>query len=170
MCLFPSEESELSRLRKALEKSEEKRTAETSKLSWQVKRERERILTLAERQKKCAADLRNASENLEKERVLREVDLERMTAHTLEMSEDAARSATEEAQARHASSLIEVKKDHALKRAKNAKRMAVLQKELGAAQAASHRLEAGVEEVLAGAAAAHEAEIPEFKSNAVSEL
>ena len=107
---------------------------------------------------------------MEKERVLREVDLERMTAHTLEMSEDAARSATEEAQARHASSLIEVKKDHALKRAKNAKRMAALQKELGAAQAASHRLEAGVEEVLADAAAAHEAEISELKSNAVSEL
>ena len=52
-------------------------------------------MTLAERQKKYAADLRYASENLEKERVLREVDLERMTAHTLEMSEDAARSATE---------------------------------------------------------------------------
>ena len=95
MCLFPGEESELSRLRKALDKSEENRTAETSKLSWQVKCERERILTLAERQKKCAANLRHASENLEKERVLREVDLERMTAHTLEMSEDAARSATE---------------------------------------------------------------------------
>ena len=125
---FPGEESELSRLRKALEKSEENRNAETSKLSWQVKCERERILTLAEWQKKCAENLRHASENLEKERVLREVDLERMTAHTLEMSEDAARSATEEAQARHASSLIEVKKDHALKRAKNAKRMAALQK------------------------------------------
>ena len=48
--------------------------------------------------------------------------------------------------------------------------MAALQKELGAAQAASHRLEAGVEEVLADAAAAHEAEISELKSNAVSEL
>ena len=130
-------------------------------------------MTLAERQKKCAAGFRDASENLEKERALREVDLERMTAHALEMSEEAARSATEEAKARHAAILIEVKRGRALKRAENAKRLAVLQKQLGAAQAASHRLEAGVEELLADAAAAREAEVSELKSKvdgAVSEL
>ena len=171
--LFPGEESEISRLRKASEKSEEYRTAEINKLTWQVKRERERTLTLAERQKKCAAGFRDASENLEKERALREVDLERMTARALEMSEEAARSATEEAKARHAAILIEVKRGQALKRAENAKRLAVLQKQLGAAQAASHRLEAGVEELLADAAAAREAEVSELKSKidgAVSEL
>ena len=136
--LFPAgEESELSRLRKALEKSAENHTAEIKKLTWQVKRERERTLTLTERLKKCAADFRYASGNLEKERVLREVDLERMTARALEMSEEAVRSATKEAQARHAAILIEVKKGQALKRAENAKRLAALQKQLGAAKAAS---------------------------------
>ena len=170
---FTGEESELSRLRLALDKSEEKRIAETNKLSWQVKHEREKSLTTAEKQKKSAASLRKACEDLEKQRVLREVDLEMMTARALEMSEDAARCATEEAQARHAATLIEAKKDHALKRAENAKRLAVLQKQLGAAQAASHRLEAGVEELLADAAAAREAEVSELKSKvdgAVSEL
>ena len=171
--LFPAgEESELSRLRKALEKSAENHTAEIKKLTWQVKRERERTLTLTERLKKCAADFRYASGNLEKERVLREVDLERMTARALEMSEEAVRSATKEAQARHAAILIEVKKGQALKRAENAKRLAALQKQLGAAKAASHLLEAGVEELLAEAAAAHEAEVSELKSKidgAVSE-
>lgn len=50
--LFPGEESEISRLRKAWKNSEENRTAEINMLTWQVKRERERTLTLAERQKK----------------------------------------------------------------------------------------------------------------------
>ena len=89
---FPGDESELSRLRLALEKSEERRIAETNKLSWQVKHEREKSLTTAEKQKKCAASLRKACENLQKQRILREVGLERMTAHALKMSEGAARA------------------------------------------------------------------------------
>ena len=136
------------RVQQLLRSADDRSIIEISHLQSELASLRSKIRTNAAEKKDSKIAVLNATKALEKERVMRQIDQERMMQEVLHLAEQAAAAAHESARVEYSEKSRLALKEHAAKQAAKSLTISALERDVTDATARYHILEAAVEGML----------------------